>query len=190
MAPGLRAALIWTAVALAIAVPLALAAQSPLLAWRDPAYIAAGFAGIAGLALILLQPLLMGDALPGLTGWRGRAYGPLLVLMMGDNAATVRGPAVEGLMALGEGALEALTPAATGRKKALRLGAAEVLTRLPRSMAKLTALTELNLTRNDFKRLPSWVTSLTRLTRLEISANKLKRVGGVVRGNGWRWSLC
>ena len=84
MAPGLRAALIWTAVALAIAVPLALAAQSPLLAWRDPAYIAAGFAGIAGLALILLQPLLMGDALPGLTGWRGRRLhrwiGALLVL--------------------------------------------------------------------------------------------------------------
>jgi predicted ferric reductase len=35
------------------------------LAWRDPTYIAAGFAGIAGLAILLLQPLLIGGYIPG-----------------------------------------------------------------------------------------------------------------------------
>jgi len=45
-------------VAVAIAVPTLIAAQSPLLQWRDPIYIAAGFAGIAALGLLLVQPLL------------------------------------------------------------------------------------------------------------------------------------
>ncbi|WP_319637426.1 ferric reductase-like transmembrane domain-containing protein [Kangsaoukella pontilimi] len=42
-----------------------MAANSPLLAWRDPIYIAGGFAGIAALALLLLQPLLVAGLLPG-----------------------------------------------------------------------------------------------------------------------------
>ncbi|MEV8467611.1 ferric reductase [Fluviibacterium sp. DFM31] len=62
---ALRGPLVWTALALAIATPLIAAAQSPLLQWRDPIYIAAGFAGIAGLALLLVQPLLIAGALPG-----------------------------------------------------------------------------------------------------------------------------
>lgn len=66
------AALIWLALACAIGVPLALAASSPLLAWRDPIYIIAGFAGVIGLALILLQPLLAAGLLPGLTPPRAR----------------------------------------------------------------------------------------------------------------------
>ena len=37
-----RVALIWVALAAAICVPLAAAAMSPLLEWRDPIYIAAG----------------------------------------------------------------------------------------------------------------------------------------------------
>ena len=41
-----RATLIWTALVLAILAPIAAAATSPLLAWRQPVYIAAGFAGI------------------------------------------------------------------------------------------------------------------------------------------------
>ncbi|MEM7120288.1 MAG: ferric reductase-like transmembrane domain-containing protein [Pseudomonadota bacterium] len=65
-ATTIRAVLAWTCVATAVAVPLAIAAASPLLAWREPAYIAAGFAGIIGLALMLLQPLLIGGYLPGL----------------------------------------------------------------------------------------------------------------------------
>ena len=61
-----RTRLIWAVIALAIAVPIALAATSPLLAWRSPVYIAAGFAGVLALGLLLVQPLLAGGYLPGL----------------------------------------------------------------------------------------------------------------------------
>jgi predicted ferric reductase len=67
-----RAVLIWALVGAAILLPLALAAASPLLQWRQPVYIAAGFAGILALGLMLLQPLLAGGLLPGLGGLRGR----------------------------------------------------------------------------------------------------------------------
>lgn len=62
-----RATLIWAAVAAAVAVPLALAAGSPLIAWRGPVYIAAGIAGVAALGLLLVQPLAIGSFLPGLS---------------------------------------------------------------------------------------------------------------------------
>src|SRR3954469_20855209 len=64
--------LIWAALATAICVPIAAAAASPLLAWRGPLYIKAGFAGIFALGLMLVQPLLAGGTLPGLSGFRGR----------------------------------------------------------------------------------------------------------------------
>ncbi len=67
-----RAILIWAALAASLAVPLAAAAASPLLAWRGPIYIIAGFAGIVALWLLLVQPMLMGGFLPGLQGYRGR----------------------------------------------------------------------------------------------------------------------
>jgi hypothetical protein len=67
-----RITLIWVAIALAVGVPLAAAATSPLLAWRDPIYILAGFAGIVGLGVMLLQPALIGGYLPGLSGRIGR----------------------------------------------------------------------------------------------------------------------
>lgn len=67
-----RVILTWCALALALAVPIAAAAASPLLAWRQPVYIAAGFAGIIALALMLIQPLLAGGYLPGLPAQRGR----------------------------------------------------------------------------------------------------------------------
>lgn len=67
-----RTILIWTALAAALAVPIAAAAASPLLAWREPIYIAAGFAGIVALGLLLVQPLLIGGYLPGLPAPRGR----------------------------------------------------------------------------------------------------------------------
>lgn len=67
-----RAVLIWSGLAAVIAVPLAIAATSPLLAWRDPVYIASGFAGVAAMALVLLQPLLAGGYLPGLPARPGR----------------------------------------------------------------------------------------------------------------------
>ncbi|MDD1527985.1 ferric reductase [Bradyrhizobium sp. WBOS7] len=67
-----RAILIWVALALAIGVPTALAATSEQLAWRDPVYILAGFAGIIALGLVLMQPLLIGGYLAPLSAYRGR----------------------------------------------------------------------------------------------------------------------
>ena len=46
--------------------------MSELLAWRDPIYIGAGFAGIVGMALLLVQPLLIGGYLPELSPRRAR----------------------------------------------------------------------------------------------------------------------
>ncbi|MEL7464029.1 MAG: ferric reductase-like transmembrane domain-containing protein [Pseudomonadota bacterium] len=62
----MRAALTWALLAAAIVVPTALAATSPYLAYREPIYIASGFAGIVALALMLAQPLLAVGKLPGL----------------------------------------------------------------------------------------------------------------------------
>ena len=67
-----RASLIWALLAAAICVPIAAAAASPLLEWRGPVYILAGFAGIVGLGLMLIQPLLIGGYLPGLSVRLGR----------------------------------------------------------------------------------------------------------------------
>ena len=64
--------LVWAALAAALCVPVAAAAASPLLAWRGPLYITAGFAGILALGLMLVQPLLAGGYLAGLPGFRGR----------------------------------------------------------------------------------------------------------------------
>lgn len=67
-----RKLLVWLALAIAMAVPIAAAASSPLLAWRDPLYIVAGFAGVVAMALLLVQPLLAGGLLPGLRAQLGR----------------------------------------------------------------------------------------------------------------------
>lgn len=67
-----HAALIWAGLAAAVCVPILAAAVSPLLAWRDPIYIAAGFAGIVAMVLLLVQPLLAAGYLPGLAMPRGR----------------------------------------------------------------------------------------------------------------------
>jgi hypothetical protein len=56
----------------AICVPVALAATSELLAYRGPVYILASFAGIVALGLMLVQPLLIGGYLPGLSAYRAR----------------------------------------------------------------------------------------------------------------------
>src|SRR3954468_22954541 len=64
--------MIWAALAAAVCVPAGAAAASPQLAWRGPLYITAGFAGIFALGLMLVQPLLAGGTLPGLSGYRGR----------------------------------------------------------------------------------------------------------------------
>lgn len=67
-----RVPLTWAALATALAAPIIAAAASPLLAWRDPIYIAAGFAGVIAMALLLLQPLLAGGYLPGLSARQRR----------------------------------------------------------------------------------------------------------------------
>ena len=67
-----KATLIWVALAAAVGVPIAAAADSPLLAWRGPVYILAGFAGIVALGVMLFQPLLIGGYLPGVPARIGR----------------------------------------------------------------------------------------------------------------------
>ena len=67
-----RVTLIWALLAAAVLVPIAAAATSPLHEWRGPVYIVAGFAGIIALAVMLVQPLLIGGYLPGLSAHRGR----------------------------------------------------------------------------------------------------------------------
>lgn len=86
--PTPRAAAAWGVLATAIIVPIALAAMSPLLAWRGPVYIAAGFFGILAMAALLLQPLLAARKLPGVTArksrtlhrWIGAALASLVAL--------------------------------------------------------------------------------------------------------------
>jgi predicted ferric reductase len=64
--------LVWAVLMVAVGVPIVAAAASPLLAWRNPVYIAAGFAGVVAMALLLFQPLLAAGRLPGLSAQRGR----------------------------------------------------------------------------------------------------------------------
>ena len=81
-----RATLIWALLAVAVCVPIARAATSDLLEWRGSVYIAAGFAGMIALALMLVQPLLIAGYLPGLSAYRGRRVhhwiGGALVVMV------------------------------------------------------------------------------------------------------------
>lgn len=85
--PPVRTILLWTVLAAAIGVPVALAAASPFLQWRDAIYIAASFAGILALGLLLVQPLLIAGLLPGLSAYRSRRVhlwigGALVVLIL------------------------------------------------------------------------------------------------------------
>jgi len=64
--------LIYSALAFLAVIPIGIAAMSPLLAWREPIYIVAGFAGIIAITLMLLQPVLAAGYLPGLSIRRGR----------------------------------------------------------------------------------------------------------------------
>lgn len=64
--------LVWAALAVAVVVPIVAAATSPFLAYRGPVYIVAGFAGIVALALMLVQPLLIGGYLAGISAFRAR----------------------------------------------------------------------------------------------------------------------
>ncbi|GGX54571.1 hypothetical protein GCM10007385_23550 [Tateyamaria omphalii] len=68
----MRGIIPWAALAIAIAAPLVAAGFSPLLQWREGIYIASGFAGIFGMTLLLLQPLLAAGDLPHLSPARAR----------------------------------------------------------------------------------------------------------------------
>ena len=101
-----RAVLIWTGLGLVAGVPLVLAAQSPLLAWRSAVYIAAGLAGVAALALVLLQPLLAGVLLPGVAQapgrrvhrWIGAAFVALLIVHVGGLWVTSPPDVIDALL--------------------------------------------------------------------------------------------
>ncbi|MEP2782825.1 MAG: ferric reductase-like transmembrane domain-containing protein [Pseudoruegeria sp.] len=81
-----RSTLIWGSLLAAILVPLGVAALSPLLAWRAPIYIVAGFAGVLAMAVLLVQPLLIGGYLPDLSPRQRRQFhqrtGALLVVLV------------------------------------------------------------------------------------------------------------
>ena len=66
--------MIWAALCVALLVPVIAAAFSPYLAWRQPIYIVAGFAGIIGMCLLLIQPVLAGRWLPGLSAMHSRHW--------------------------------------------------------------------------------------------------------------------
>jgi predicted ferric reductase len=89
--PSLRPVLIWAALVAALSIPLAIAATSPLLAWREPVYIGAAFAGVVALALLVVQLLLAGGYLPGLPPRHGRRLhrwiGAALVLSVQAHVA-------------------------------------------------------------------------------------------------------
>jgi predicted ferric reductase len=67
-------ALAWGSVAAVMVVPVAVAAFSPYLASRNMPYIVGGFAGIVGLSLLFLQPLLPASYLAGSEGLAGRRW--------------------------------------------------------------------------------------------------------------------
>jgi len=77
-----RALLIWTGLAVALFWPLASAATSEYLAWRDPIYITAGLAGVVALCLLLVQPLVARGWLPGLHLWYGRRVHRVLGVLL------------------------------------------------------------------------------------------------------------
>lgn len=68
----MRPVVIWGALIAVILWPVAMALGSPLLQWREPIYIIAGFAGVFAMALLVMQPLLAAGLLPGLPAMRGR----------------------------------------------------------------------------------------------------------------------
>ncbi len=80
----MRPVLIWGGLGVMILWPVVMALRSPLLQWRDPIYIVAGFAGVLAMVLLVIQPLLASGRLPGLCGFRGRRmhrwFGATLVL--------------------------------------------------------------------------------------------------------------
>ena len=74
----LRSVLIWLVLLAIITVPIVAAVQSPLMEWRQPIYIIAGFAGIVALAILLVQPMLAAGLLPDLSLGQARKFHQLV----------------------------------------------------------------------------------------------------------------
>ncbi len=68
----IRTAILWAILAIVVIVPITFAAMSPLLQWRHPIYVVAGFAGVIAMALLLFQPMLAAGYLPALSAKLGR----------------------------------------------------------------------------------------------------------------------
>lgn len=66
--------IVWAGLLALMLVPVAIAAASPLLGYREAVYIVGGTAGIVCLALLLIQPLLGSRYLPGLTPLQQRLW--------------------------------------------------------------------------------------------------------------------
>ena len=83
--------LAWGALGVAVLVPALIALSSPLLQWRGPVYIAGGFAGVLALGVLLAQPLLAANALPGPSPARARRWharvGMLIVALVVAHVA-------------------------------------------------------------------------------------------------------
>jgi len=77
-----RASLVWTALLASLCIPVVVAAFSPLLQWRQPVYIIAGFAGIVGLAFLLIQPLFAAGLIPGIKRRHSRRFHKWLGLIL------------------------------------------------------------------------------------------------------------
>lgn len=71
---GSPGALVWAAVLLIAASPVAVAAASPLLRGRDLVWVFGGMAGVVALSLLFVQPLLASAWLPGTRGRTGIAW--------------------------------------------------------------------------------------------------------------------
>ncbi len=63
-AKGVTVALIWSALSACVLVPIGIAAINPLQSSRDALWIFGGMAGVVALAILLVQPLLVGGYLP------------------------------------------------------------------------------------------------------------------------------
>lgn len=69
---GFRVVLFWAGLGIIIVLPIGIALTSPLLEWRSFTYKVAGLGGVIAMSLLLLQPLLASNAIPGFSLRRAR----------------------------------------------------------------------------------------------------------------------
>ena len=82
---------LWVLLGLIVLLPFIQAAMSPLQLSRNPAYIIGGLAGVAALAMLLIQPLFAAGYMPGVHRlrqqrwhrWIGATFGLALLVHIG-----------------------------------------------------------------------------------------------------------